>query len=204
VTVAAGTAAVLALSRLPENGSPALRTQLPGPGTHGIAGRVVPVRITYRVAPRASFRYLPKGWSTLPEAPTVLDRQRTSVESFALSWRYAWNPTGPADALPRNGVMLWVGLFRSGPRTVNPCRTTQHFADHPPRTFPLRLPRVTSNALEGYPKVKEYRVFGRYADYYNFEVRVDIAPHASPHAWQLAERAVTAIRFPTWPRLATC
>jgi hypothetical protein len=87
---------------------------------------------------------------------------------------------------------------------VNLCRTTQHFADHPARTFPLRLPRVTSHALDGYPEVKEYRVFGRYADYYNFEVRVDIAPHASPDAWQLAAQVVAGIRFPTWPRLGTC
>jgi hypothetical protein len=165
---------------------------------------VVPIGITYHVAPPVSFRYLPKGWSTLPEAPTVLERQGTSAESFAVSWRYAWNPTGPAGALPRNGEMVWVLLLRSGPTTVNLCRTTQRFADHPARTFPLRLPPMTSHTLEGAPAVKEYRVFGRYADYYNFEVRVDIAPRASPHAWQLAARVVAGIHFPRWPSLAAC
>jgi hypothetical protein len=116
-----------------------------------------------------------------------------------------WNSSGPAGALPRDGVMVWVLLFRSSSSTnVNLCRTTPHFPDHPARTFPLRLPRTTSNALEGASKVKEYRVFGRYAEYYNVEVRVDIAPYASSHGWQLAAHVVAAIRFPAWPRLATC
>jgi hypothetical protein len=101
-------------------------------------------------------------------------------------------------------VIVWVLLFRSGGTNVNLCRTTPHFPDHPARMFPLRLPPTTSNTLEGAPTVKEYRVFGRYADYYNFEVRVDIAPHAAPHAWQLAAHVVAAIRFPTWPTLAAC
>jgi hypothetical protein len=100
--------------------------------------------------------------------------------------------------------MVWVVLFRSGSANVNLCRSAPHFADHPARTFPLRLPTTTSNTLDGTPKVKEYRVFGRYADYYNFEVRVDIAPHAAPDAWQLAAHVVAAIRFPTWPSLTTC
>jgi hypothetical protein len=204
ITVVAASAATLARSRLPENGSPALRVQPRGPRTRGIAAQAVPVRITYHIAPRASFRYLPHGWSTLPEAPSVLDRQGTTAESIVVNWRYAWNPTGPADALPSDGVMIWVGLFRSGPPAIDLCRTTQHFADHPARTIPLHLPRVTSGTLEGDPKVREYRVFGRYADSYDFEVRVDIAPHASPHAWQLAALVVAGIRLPTWPRPATC
>jgi hypothetical protein len=165
---------------------------------------VVPIGITYHTVRPASFGYLPKGWSTLPNTPIMLDRQGTSAEAMALSWRYTPGPTGPAGVLPRNGLMVWVLLLRSGSTTVNLCRTTPRFSDHPARTFPLQLPRTTSQTLEGSPSVKEYRVFGRYADYYNFEVRVDIAPHAFPHAWQLATRVVAGIQFPTWPSLATC
>jgi hypothetical protein len=153
----------------------------------------------------ASFRYLPQGWSTLSDATGVLSRSGTTMEAIALSWHYTSSWSGPAGSLPKNGVMIWVLLLREGSTNVNLCRSTPRLAVYPPRTLPLRLPRTTSQTLEGYPNVKEYRVFGRYHNYYNYEVRVDIAPAApSPGAFAVAEQVVAGIRFPQWPRLQHC
>jgi hypothetical protein len=161
--------------------------------------------LTDQAVPPPSFGYLPKGWSTLSDALGVLSRTGTWAEAMALSWHYTPSETGPAGSLPKNGVMIWVHLMRSGSTRVNLCRTAPHFADYPPRTPPLRLPRTTSQTLEGYPHVKEYRVFGRYENYYNYEVRVDIAPAAlSPRAFALAQRVVAGIRFPPWPSREDC
>ena len=116
----------------------------------GAEPQVVPIGFSYHTVRSASFGYLPNAWSTLPDVPTVLDRRGTSAEAIAVSWRYMPNPSGPADELlPRNGLMVSVLLLRSGSTTVNLCRTTPRFPDHPARTLPLRLPRTTSHALEG-------------------------------------------------------
>ena len=127
------------------------------------------------------------------------------MERLALSWRYVPSETGPAGSLPNNGVMIDVRLFRSGSTKANLCQTTPHLAGYPPRTLPLRLPHTTRQTLDGTSHVKEYRVVGRYENYYNFEVRVDIAPAAqSPHALALAQRVVTGIHFPPWPSRTHC
>ena len=161
--------------------------------------------LTHQAVRPASFRYLPNGWSTFSDALDVLSRHGTWANATALSWHYRPSETGPASLLPKNGVMISVHLMRSGSTKVHLCRITPHLGDYPARTFPLRLPRTTSQTLEGAPDVKEYRIFGRYQNYYNFEVRVDIAAEApSPSAWNLAKRVVASIQFPPWPSSENC
>ena len=106
----------------------------------------------------ASFGYLPKGWSIFSDAVDVLTQRGASANASALSWRYTPSETGPAGSLPRNGVMVWVLLFRAAasdhPR-ANLCARTPHIAGYPPRSLPLALPRTTTQTLDGSPHVEE-------------------------------------------------
>ena len=53
--------------------------------------------------------------------------------------------------------------------------------------------------------MKEFRVFGRYRNYYNFEVRVDVDTRRPVRPrWSVAEKVVSGLRLPTWPTRRSC
>lgn len=156
----------------------------------------------------ATFSYLPKTWSTDSDELGVLSHSGAHADALALSWHYqpGW-PTGPVGQLSKNRILVSVYLFRAraGSAHVNLCATTPHLAGYPARLPPLQLPRATTQTLDATPNVPEYRVFGRYRDYYNFEIRVDIAnPEPAPALWHLADRIVAGIVLPPWPLRRTC
>jgi hypothetical protein len=93
-----------------------------------------------------------------------------------------------------------------GSPNVNLCHDTPNLGSgYPALAPPLNLPAKTTSTLEGSPRVEEFRIFGRYRDYYNFEVRVDIDTRRPLAAsWHTADGVVRGLRFPAWPRLSDC
>jgi hypothetical protein len=156
----------------------------------------------------ATFTRLPRGWHAFDRDFGVLTRSGGDVESYALSWAYKPNSFGWANAMPRNAIAVQVLLLRSGPayQQINLCLHTPHLASFPEiRRLPLRLPRTTGSRLEGAPRVPEYRIFGRYDEMYNVDLRVDIS-NAMPTKAMLrtAQRIAAGLRFPAWPRRRSC
>jgi hypothetical protein len=153
----------------------------------------------------ATFEYRPRGWHFADRDFGILTRRGADVGSNAFSfkpYRYGW-----ALRIPPNGIAVTVLLIRrsSNPR-ANLCGKTAHFPDYPPiRRLPLRLPRTTTDRLEGAPRVVEYRVFGRLGESYNVDLRVDVNRLHPTHAMlRRAQAVVSRIRFPRWPTPKRC
>lgn len=156
----------------------------------------------------ATFGWLPHGWRQFESTPSFLARDGASAESFATSWPYrSGDALGPAGSLPRDGIFVHVLLLRraSGRARVNLCHRTPHLRGFPLVRPPLRLPRATTDVLEGAPTVPEYRIFGRIDESYDVDLRVDVS-RRRPTARQLAvaARVVAAIHFPRWPTPRRC
>jgi hypothetical protein len=154
-----------------------------------------------------TFSSLPAGWRSFT-TPGDLTPRGAQTGALAVSWPFRLATVGgPAGAMPRNAVLVTVSLFRlnAGGMHGSLCDTTPTLAGHPGlRALPLRLPATTSATLEG-TSWPEYRIFGRLDGSYDFEVRVDIgARDPSPRLRRLAERVVSAIVLPRWPRPAAC
>jgi len=153
---------------------------------------------------------LPTGWTAWSASPAFLTPHGTAVETIVTSWGYRFSAPGPGpgNVIPPGGAMIDVMLLRSQAyRThrVNLCSTAPVWPGHPRLTPPLTLPRTTAATSEGAPGVKEFRVFGRYRDFYNFEVRVDIDTRRPiDHRWRVAERVVSGLRLPNWPTRRIC
>ena len=153
----------------------------------------------------ATFTHRPSGWRFSDRDFDVLTRRGADVESVAFSfrpYRFGW-----ALRMPRNGVAVTVHLIRrSADPRANLCRSVPHWPDSPPiRRLPLRLPRTTTDRLEGAPRVVEYRVFGRLDDSYNVDLRVDVNRLRPTRAMlRRAQAVVAGIRFPHWPRPSRC
>lgn len=151
---------------------------------------------------------LPHGWRSLSSAPYILRSGGTQAETILTSWRYQPSPFGPAAAIPPGGIMISIRLLRSqayGSPHVNLCRDTPSQSAYPAIAPPLNLPGKTTATLEGSPSVKEFRILGRYRNYYDFEVRVDIdTRRAVARDWKTADAVVRGLRFPAWPRVSDC
>jgi hypothetical protein len=152
---------------------------------------------------------LPRGWTAFSSVPYLLRPGGTQAQTTITSWGYRPSPgPGPAAELPPGGIMISVTLLRSqdfGARKVDLCATAPRIAGYPDRKLPLALPRSTTNTLEGAPRVNEFRVFGRYRNFYNFEIRADIDTQRSlAPRWSAAESVVSRLRFPAWPVKRTC
>lgn len=163
---------------------------------------------SHPLVPPATLRVVPTGWQVFTGNPNTLTRQGTSVETIITSWHWRVDSgIGPGNAVPRNGVLIDIQLFRNATnwRSTNLCETTPVLRGHPERKLPLRLPETTTFTSEGPPFMLEYRVFGRFDNSYNYEVRVDINnSHPSESTLKLASRIVSSIDFPAWPTAATC
>jgi hypothetical protein len=159
------------------------------------------------IAP-AKFSSLPLGWHAFDDDVGALTRRGGETDSHALSWHYRPGPGGWAAAMPRHGIAVQVLLLRRRPDglRIDLCLHTPHLADSPPiRRLPLRLPHTTGSRLEGAPRVPEYRVFRRMGDMYNVDLRVDINdPHPTRSTLRVAQRVVSGLRFPVWPRRGSC
>src|SRR3954447_15939458 len=156
----------------------------------------------------AKFTYVPRGWRAFDRDFSLLTHRGADVESYALSWAYNPNWLGWGNGMPSNAIGVTVILIRRS--TTNPaanlCGATPRLAGYPPiRDLPLMLPKRTTATQEGEPNIPEYRVFGRFNDYYNVDLRVDInRAHPTPAMLQLAQRVVSGLRFPHWPLVANC
>jgi hypothetical protein len=94
--------------------------------------------------------------------------------------------------MPPDGIAVSVGLF--GPLGEG----ERHSEYLPVGEFPLELPPTTVSALEGSPRVPEYRVFGRTQDYL-VEVRADINnPDPGSALVEEAQSVVRGLRLPDW------
>jgi hypothetical protein len=153
---------------------------------------------------------LPAGWTAWSASPAFLTPHGTEVETIATSWGYRFSAPGPGpgNVIPPGGSMIDIMLLRSQAyrsHGVNLCSTAAVIAGHPRLTPPFTLPRTTTATSDGAPGVKEFRVFGRYRNYYNFEVRVNIDTGRPIHPrWRVADRVVSGLRFPTWPTRRIC
>jgi hypothetical protein len=151
---------------------------------------------------------LPTGWTILSSAPYILRPGGTQAETILTSWRYQPSPFGPAGSIPPGGIMISIRLLRSqayGSAHVNLCRDTPNVSGYPATALPLNLPDETTSTLEGSPSVQEFRILGRYRNYYNFEVRVDIDTRRPvARSWKTADGVVRGLRFPAWPRVSHC
>ncbi|HLX78228.1 MAG TPA: hypothetical protein VKR27_05030 [Acidimicrobiales bacterium] len=156
----------------------------------------------------ASAGMLPRGWQEFTNTPNVLTRQGSTRETIITSWHWQVDSgVGPGDAVPPSGVLIDIYLFRTAAnwRSTNLCDTTPHLPGYPARKLPLRLPATTTFTSEGPPFMPEYRVLGRLANSYNYEIRVDInKPHPSGQSLALAQRIVSSIHFPIWPLPTSC
>jgi hypothetical protein len=187
--------------------SPALLVALAHAGGDSARAGLGPASRQIALAP-AKFTSQPRGWRAFDDDFGVLTRRGVAVESYALSWAYRPNSFGWAGAMPRNAIAVHVLLLRTRPGRlrINLCLHTPHLADFPAiRRLPLHIPATTGSRLEGAPSTPEYRVFGRMGDMYNVDLRVDIN-NLSPTTAMLrtAQRVVSALRFPTWPRRERC
>jgi hypothetical protein len=156
----------------------------------------------------ARFTNLPGGWRAFDHDFGRLTGRGADVSSYALSWSYEPGPFGWANTMPPGAIAVNVILIRRAPSKarLNLCANAPHLHGYPKiRRLPLRLPRTTTDRLEGQPRVPEYRVFGRMDDSYNVDLRVDInTPHPDASTLRTAQAVVSAIRFPPWPRLQSC
>jgi hypothetical protein len=156
----------------------------------------------------ATFTDVPGGWKTFDRDVALVNRHGADLESYALSWAYKPNPLGWANRMPPNAIAVHVILIRRSPTNpaANLCANTPHLPTFPPiRQFPLVLPKTTAATQEGEPKIPEYRVFGRFDNFYNVDLRVDINRlHPTPALLQLAQRVVSGLRFPRWPLVPDC
>jgi hypothetical protein len=147
-------------------------------------------------------------WKTFDRDFALLSRSGADLESYALSWAYKPNPHGWANRMPPNAIGVNVILIRR--TTTNPadnlCGKTPHLAVYPRiRHFPLMLPKTTTATQEGEPNIPEYRVFGRFDNLYNIDLRVDINRlHPTAAMLKLAQRVVSGLRFPRWPLVRDC
>lgn len=153
---------------------------------------------------------LPAGWTAWSARPFLLKPHGTHVETTITSWGYRFSAPGPGpgNAVPAGGIMIDISLLRSQANRshrVNLCSTAPVISGYPRVTLPLALPKTTTATLEGTPRVKEFRVFGRYRNLYNFEVRVDVDTRRpiGPR-WSVAERVLSGLRFPNWPTRRSC
>jgi hypothetical protein len=151
---------------------------------------------------------LPARWTVVSDSPQNLTPAGTYVETLITSWHYRPSEFGPASAIPAGGTMIIVRLSRTQAyhaRKVNLCETTAKYSENPRRALPLSLPRITRDTLDGQPHVTEFRVFGRYRDSYNFELRVDIDTRRPlKPRWSVAQAIVHGLRFPQWPTKKAC
>jgi hypothetical protein len=110
----------------------------------------------------------------------------SNSDTIATSWPYRWRRDGPASALPRDGIMIDVLVYRRSSSRPG----------YPRLRLPVRLPRTTTHTLEGAATTPEYRVLGRTGSF-AFEIRVDIR-NARPPARLLdqAQRAVDTLLLP--------
>jgi hypothetical protein len=156
----------------------------------------------------AKFAYVPVGWKTFDRDFALLHRRGADVESYALSWAYTPNSLGWASRMPPNAIGVHVILIRRSPTnpTADLCGQTPHLPNFTLiRRFPLVLPHTTAATQEGEPNIPEYRVFGRFDDFYNIDLRVDInRVHPTPAMLQLAQHVVSGLRFPRWPLSTDC
>jgi len=169
----------------------------------------LPAHESVRIAVHpATFTYVPVGWKTFDRDFALLNRRGADLESYALSWAYKPNPLGWANRMPPNAIAVHVLLIRRSPTNpaANLCANTPHLPNSPPiRQFPLVLPKTTAATQEGEPNIPEYRVFGRFDNFYNIDLRVDINRlHPTPAMLQLAQRVVSGMRFPRWPLVPDC
>ena len=152
-----------------------------------------------------TFSYRPRGWHFSDHDFGVLTRRGADVQSDAFSfrpYRYGW-----ALRFPRNGIAVTVHLIRrSADPQANLCGQVPPWPGFPPiRRLPLRLPRTTTDRLEGAPGVVEYRVFGRFGNSYNVDLRVDVNRLRPTSAMlRRAQEIVSGIRFPRWPTPKRC
>lgn len=160
-------------------------------------------------APPVSLPSLPGGWTIVTDSSQTLQpTNNTNVETLITSWHYRPTYNGPASVIPPGGTMISVTLSRDQDypaRKVNLCETTARLPQFPHRTPPLTLPRATTDTLDGAPRVKEFRVLGRYRNSYNFEIRVDIDTRRPVNPrWLVAASVVRGLRFPQWPMDKAC
>jgi hypothetical protein len=152
---------------------------------------------------------LPHGWTIVTNSSQRLhSTSNTNVQTLITSWHYRPSYDGPASVIPPGGTMISVTLSRDqsyGAQQVNLCETTARLSQFPQRTPPLRIPRTTTSTLDGTPRVKEFRLLGRYRNSYNFEIRVDIDIRrpVGPR-WAIAENIIRGLRFPRWPTDKAC
>lgn len=153
---------------------------------------------------------LPAGWTAWSARPFLLTPHGAEAETIITSWGYRFSAPGPGpgNVIPPGGILIDVMLLRTNvdsSHRVNLCSTAPVMPGHPRLTPPLTLPRATAADFQGTPRVKEFRVFGRYRNLYNFEVRVDIDTRrpVGPR-WSVAERVVSGLRFPNWPTRRSC
>src|SRR5207253_11121038 len=96
-------------------------------------------------------------WHVLDGAPALLTRRGANANAVALNWAYRATSGGWASAIPNDGIAVEVLLIRRQPgaaTALNLCRVTPHLAAYPlVRKLPLRLPRATTNTLEGAPRI---------------------------------------------------
>ena len=153
----------------------------------------------------ARFAYRPAGWRFSDRDFGILTRRGADVGSAAFSFKPY--PLGWALRIPPNGIAVTVHLIRrSADQHANLCGSVPHWPDSPPiRRLPLRLPRTTSDWLEGDDRVLEYRVSGRMDESYMVDLRVDVKRlRPTPAMLRRAQAIVNGIRFPSWPRLRRC
>ena len=153
---------------------------------------------------------LPADWTAWSSRPVLLTPHGTEAETILTSWGYRFSAPGPGpgNAIPPGGSMIDIMLLRTQAyrsHRVDLCSTTPVWPGHPRLTPPLTLAKTTTATFEGAPRVKEFRVFGRYRNYYNLEVRVDIDTRRPVlPRWSVAEKVVSGLRLPTWPARRSC
>jgi len=169
----------------------------------------VPARRSVPIAVHAAkFTNVPGGWKTFDRDFALLSRSGADLENYALSWAYKPNPLGWANRMPPNAIAVHVILIRrpTTNRAANLCGQTPHVPGFPLiRRFPLTFPKTTAATQEGEANIPEYRVFGRFDNIYNIDLRVDINQvHPTPAMLKLAQRVVNGLRFPRWPLVRDC
>lgn len=143
----------------------------------------------------ASFESLPRGWHLYEEGIQRIGPCRVVANTLATSWRadrsatFGWASEMPHDAIAVNVILV-------GPPVLKRVR-----ASYPPiARVPLRLPATTASRLEGFPRLPEYRAFGRAPDYL-VEVRVDIRNRKPGRTLLRKARSVVGrLRLPDWPK----
>ncbi|MEA2406162.1 MAG: hypothetical protein QOE69_281 [Thermoleophilaceae bacterium] len=143
----------------------------------------------------ARFAALPAGWHQFDEGVQRIGPCHVVAYTLAANWRAdRAGSHGWAAEMPAGAIAITVGLIGRSPGE----RLREHYP--PIARRPLRLPGTTDSALEGAPRVPEYRTFGRTRDYL-VDVRADINDaHPSRALVRQAQGVVKRLLLPDWPR----